>query len=197
MKFILASASPRREILMNEILKEFEIIPSQITEKTESEYPNELALENALAKANDIAKKNPEAIVFGFDTVIVHDYNILGKPKSLGHAKEMLASLSGESHIVVTAYAIVHKCRDMELTDTIFTTVTFKNWTEDQINNYVEEFQPLDKAGSYNIHEIPDDYIDSLVGSYSNVMGLPQEEFQKALENYLCELAEERYKNEQ
>ena len=196
MKFILASASPRREILMNEILKDFEIIPSQITEKTESEYPNELALENALAKANDIAEKHPEAIVFGFDTVIVHDYKILGKPKNLEHAKEMLASLSGESHIVMTAYVIVHKCRDVELTNTVFSTLTFKNWTKEQMNNYVEEFQPLDKAGSYGIQDIPENYIDSLVGSYSNVMGLPQEEFQKELENYLCELAEEKYKNE-
>ena len=193
MRFILASASPRREMLMNEILKEFEIIPSQITEKTESEYPDKMALENALEKANDIAEKNPEAIVFGFDTVIVHDYNILGKPKDLEHAKEMLASLSGESHIVVTAYVIVHKCRDVELTNTIFSTLTFKNWTKEQMNNYVEEFKPLDKAGSYGIQEIPDDYIDSLVGSYSNVMGLPQEDFQEALENYLGELAEEVY----
>ena len=193
MKFILASASPRREMLMNKILKEYEIIPSQITEKTESEYPDKMALENALAKANDIAEKNPDAIVFGFDTVIVHDYKMLGKPKDLEHAKEMLASLSGESHIVVTAYVIVHKCRDVELTNTIFSTLTFKNWTKEQMNNYVEEFQPLDKAGSYGIQEIPEEYIDSLVGSYSNVMGLPQEDFQEALEDYLGELAEEVY----
>lgn len=195
MEIILASASPRRQKLLKTILDDFEVIPSKITETTESEYPDELALQNALAKANDIAEKHPDAIIFGFDTVVVFDYKTLGKPRDLEHAKKMLASLSGETHLIVTAYAIVHRVREVELTDTVFSSLSFKTLTQEQIDSYVEEFQPLDKAGSYGIQEIPEEFVEMLTGSYSNVMGLPLEEFQEALENYLCELAEKRYKN--
>lgn len=196
MKFILASASPRREELLKKILDDYEIIPSQITETTESEYPDELALQNALAKANDIAEKHPDAIIFGFDTVVVFDYKILGKPRNLEHAKEMLASLSGEAHIIMTAYAIVHRAREVKLTDTVFSSLSFKTLSQEQIDNYVEEFQPLDKAGSYGIQEIPEEFVEMLTGSYSNVMGLPLEEFRKTLEDYLAELAEEVYRTQ-
>ncbi len=190
MEFILASASPRRAELLKKILKEFEIIPSQINEKTESEFPDEMVLENALAKANGIAEKNPDAIVFGADTVVVFDYKIIGKPRDLNQAKEMLASLSGDTHVAITAYAIVHKVKNEVMTETIFSTVKFNDLTQNQIDTYVDEFKPLDKAGSYGIQEIPEKFVDSLVGSYYNVMGLPIEELQDKLEYYLAGLSE-------
>lgn len=191
MRFILASSSPRRSELLKTILNDFEIIHSQAIEITESEYPDVMARNNALAKARDIAGKNPDAIVFGFDTVVVHDYKILGKPVDIEHARRMLSSLSGEAHVIITGYALVHLARRAELTGTVFSTVRFNRLGRERIDAYVEEFRPLDKAGSYGIQEIPEEFVDILTGSHSNVMGLPVEEFRDILEEYLAEIAEE------
>lgn len=174
MEIILASASPRRQKLLKTILDEFEVIPSQIAESVSSgESPIDIAMNNALAKALDISTGHPDAIIIGADTVVVLDDIIMGKPKDLDDAVRMLETLSGKTHQVVTGIAIVRSSQDKEHTDFDFSDVTFRNLSREQIEAYVNEKKPLDKAGSYGIQEIGDEFVVHLEGSYENVMGLP------------------------
>ena len=174
MEIILASGSPRRKELLKKVVDNFKIIPSQIAESTEDwEIPHELAINNALAKARDISGKNPDAIIIGADTIVILEGKILGKPRDLEHAKKMLEKLSGNTHEVITGLAVIKNHK--ELHDFVSTFVTFKELAPEEIEHYVNEKQPLDKAGSYGIQEIGEQFVDNLVGSYENVMGLPIE----------------------
>ncbi|MCK5309981.1 MAG: septum formation protein Maf [Thermoplasmata archaeon] len=172
MEFILASASPRREELLKKILDDFKIIPSQIAESIPwNESPIDIAMNNALEKALDISAKHPDALVIGADTVIALEDKIMGKPKDLDDAMRMLEMLSGKTHQVVTGIAMV--LADKQNTDFEFSDVTFRELTKEQIEAYVQEKQPLDKAGSYGIQEVGDEFVEHLEGKKDNVMGLP------------------------
>ena len=172
MEFILASASPRREELLKKILDDFKIIPSQIAESIPwNESPIDVAMNNALEKALDISAKHPDALVIGADTVIALEDKIMGKPKDLDDAMRMLEMLSGKTHQVVTGIAMV--LADKQNTDFEFSDVTFRELTREQIETYVQEKQPLDKAGSYGIQEVGGEFVEHLEGKKDNVMGLP------------------------
>ena len=185
MRFILASASPRREELLKSILDDFEVMPSQIDEKTGSDYPDQLVLDNALAKARDIAGKHPDAVVIGADTVVVLDNRILGKPADQHDAVRMLRTLSGKTHQVVTGIAIISLKSNKELVDLESSNVTFNILTDEQIEKYVNEKKPLDKAGSYGIQEIGEQFVAQLEGSYENVVGLPVQLVAEMLDSIL------------
>ncbi len=188
MRFVLASASPRRAELLRLILDDFEVIPSNIKELEEADFPDELVIENALAKARDIAEKHPDAIVLGFDTTVVHGVRLLGKPKDLEEAKSILTQLSGNSHDIVTGCAIVHRERDSELYSVEISSLSFNEIPTEEINVYVEHYQPLDRAAAYDVKDIPNEWVDNLVGSYANVRGLPVDEFQAFLHQYIAEM---------
>ncbi len=174
MKIILASASPRRKELLKKIVNNFKIIPSQIDENIPPEYSIvNAAIHIAREKALDISARYPDAIVIGADTVVALDEVMMGKPADLENAKKMLEALSGKTHQVVTGIAIFCADMDLRLVGYDFSEVTFRKLTREQIENYVNKKQPLDKAGSYGIQEIGHEFVEHLEGSYENVMGLP------------------------
>lgn len=176
-KIILASSSPRRRFLLEKAGYNFEIIRSPYEEDhTVTDFSYDFIEELASGKALAVVPlvKEPSQII-GADTVVVLDNKILGKPKDKQEAFNMLRALSGKTHIVVTGIAVVNS-KTGEIKKSASTShVTFENLTDEQINYYIENFKPLDKAGSYGIQEIPAGYIKSYTGSLDNIIGLDVE----------------------
>lgn len=173
-KIILASSSPRRRDILKKAKLDFEIIPSPYVEdhtRTDFSYDfiESLASNKALAVLPLL--KEP-SIIIGADTVVVLDGRILGKPENKDTAFHMLKNLSGKSHSVVTAVALVNSVTKELKKVSVTSMVEFEQLTDEQINYYIEKFNPLDKAGSYGIQEIPEGYIKSYSGSLENIIGL-------------------------
>lgn len=185
MRFVLASASPRRKELLKEILPSFEIVPACGEEKTEQGLSPEQTVENlASAKAREVffAFSERGKIVLGADTVVVSDGKILGKPKTEEEAKRMLSSLSGRRHYVLTGISFVYSGEDgvvCERTTHEKTEVVFETLDAAFIDEYVKSGSPMDKAGAYGIQD--GGLVKEIVGSYSNVVGLPIELCKKVL----------------
>lgn len=169
---ILASASPRRSELLSIAGYEFEIKPSNAEEIEKGIPAKELAMKNALAKARDIYKTtNENSVVIGADTVVCLGDMVLGKPKNEENAKEMLKSLSGSEHSVVTGFAVV--AQGKEEVGFCETVVKFRNLSEKEIDCYVATKECNDKAGAYGIQERASLFVEGIKGDYFNVMGLP------------------------
>lgn len=185
-KIILASTSPRRKDILKKMGLEFKIVPSsyeEILENDDFEYEKieVLAYHKALAVAKLI--KNP-ALVIGADTVVVLENRILGKPKDEKDAKMMLKSLSGKIHFVVTSLCLIDTETKKEKISSVTSYVEFDNLSEIIINNYVETFKPLDKAGAYGIQELPEGFIKKIEGSRENIIGLCSNELAKMLKDF-------------
>lgn len=180
---ILASASPRRAELLRQLNLEFEIVPSEAPE-TFDDYlsPLELCQLNAHRKARAVAKKTPDSLVLGADTLVFLDHTIFGKPADMGHAKSMLAQLQGRTHQVVTGVCLIHLRSHHEKIFAVSTDVVFRALTPSQINEYLAKVNPLDKAGAYAIQEKGEFIVSEISGSFSNVVGLPMEQLQAELE---------------
>ncbi|MEN9575831.1 MAG: septum formation protein Maf [Verrucomicrobiota bacterium] len=173
---ILASASPRRAELLRELGLEFAVITSAAEEAHQEDFTaRELCLVNAYRKARVVAKVHPQALVLGADTLVYLGTTLYGKPADLADAHRMLRELAGHTHQVVTGVCLLqlgaHRCRLFAET----TNVTFKPLTEAQIATYLAAIQPLDKAGAYAIQDHGDQIVERISGSFSNVVGLPQE----------------------
>lgn len=180
--FILASGSPRRKQLLQKIIPNFKVISSDAEElKSHSGGPLTLVQENAKKKAIPVAANNPSCWVLGADTLVFYQKEILGKPKDLDEAVEMLTFLSGKTHEVATGVSL--QCNELNIVKTFSETssVTFKPISKQEIRLYFKEVNPLDKAGAYAIQTNADMIIDRFVGSYSNVVGLPLESLGKVL----------------
>jgi len=180
--FILASGSPRRKQLLKKIIPDFKVISSDAEElKSHSGGPLTLVQENAKKKAIPVAANNPSCWVLGADTLVFYQKEILGKPKDLDEAVEMLSFLSGKTHEVATGVSL--QCNEINIVKTFSETssVTFKPISKQEIRLYFKEVNPLDKAGAYAIQTNADMIIDRFVGSYSNVVGLPLESLGKVL----------------
>ena len=181
MKYILASASPRRKELQSLAVKDFEIIPSKIPEIV----PDGLEVEKhseylARLKANDIAKDFKNAVVIGADTSVILGNEILGKPRDREDAKRMLKMLSGNIHKVITGCAVVKNgvCDSFSVT----TEVEFIGLTDKEIEDYLNTDEPYDKAGSYGIQGLGGLFVNSIKGDYFNVVGLPVAHLKRFLE---------------
>lgn len=175
---ILASKSPRRKELLQKIVSSFEVIPAEIDERLldPSLKAKDLAVEESKLKAYALFSKHPEDEILSCDTIVVLDGRVLEKPKDEHDAMKMLSLESGKKQIVLSAYTFISKKK--EISRTVSTEVYFKKLSEGEIEEYVRRFRPLDKAGAYGIQ---DDYplIEKIIGSYSNVMGLPIEDLKK------------------
>lgn len=179
---ILASASPRRAELLRQLQPEFQIVPSDAEEMFEEHLsPQELCQLNAHRKARAVAKKIPDALVLGADTLVFLGSEILGKPASLAEAERMLASLQGKTHQVVTGVSLIHLRGYRERLFAVSTDVTFHPLTAEQIKDYIARVNPLDKAGAYAIQEHGDKIVSEISGSFSNVVGLPVERVEEEL----------------
>jgi septum formation protein len=182
-KYILASASPRRKKLLRKIIKKFKVAPSRFDESTLSaKTPEGFAVKAAIAKAEEVALRKRESIVIGADTIVVLGKKILGKPKTKKEAIKVLKNLSGKTHRVITGLAVVDSETFKVYADFEVTKVKIKKVPERTILEYVKSGKPMDKAGSYGIQEIEDEFGIKIVGDYNNVVGLPI----KKLEKLLC-----------
>lgn len=184
MKLILASGSPRRKNFLTEYGYEFTVVPSTFNETGEKDTPKQTVEYFAYSKAQDVFEKlkNGDVVVLGADTIVCLDGEILGKPKDKTNAVKMLKKLSGKTHHVITAYAIISKYK--KIIDSVTTAVTFNNLSDDLISEYVETGSPLDKAGSYGIQ---DGYnlVKEYKGSLNNVIGLPIEIIKPLLDEFM------------
>jgi septum formation protein len=180
--FILASASPRRAELLRQLKLEFEVVPSDAKEVyDENLSPLELCQLNAHLKARTVAKKIPDALVLGADTLVFLERQIFGKPGDLAEAKKMLLQLQGRTHQVVTGVSLIQLRAHRERIFAISTDVTFRPLTPGQIDEYLYGINPLDKAGAYAIQEHGELIVAEISGSFSNVVGLPIEKVQEEL----------------
>ena len=170
--FILASASPRRKELLEQIGCCFRIETADTEEAGgEGMNPSELVMKNAHLKAAAVAALHPDIPVLGADTVVSLDGNIYGKPRDREHAIEMLTSFSGRAHQVMTGIALAWQGRIWQAYET--TEVVFAPLSAASIIRYVDTGEPADKAGAYGIQGRAAVFVEQIRGSYSNVVGLP------------------------
>ena len=183
LQIILASASPRREQLLREMGLRFTVVqPAGVEELLGGAAPDVIAMQNAQCKARAVAGRHPDSVVIGADTIVVLDGKLFGKPRDREDAAQMLASLAGGQHEVVTGVCLLHRALDMELTFAETTRVWMRPLTHIQIAEYLGKINPLDKAGAYAIQEHGAGIVDRIEGSYHNVMGLPTERLAATLE---------------
>ncbi|MCX6157514.1 MAG: Maf family protein [Ignavibacteriae bacterium] len=172
-KYILASKSPRRKNLLNQIGFNFKVVDSNAIEVTEKNAHKSVKI-NAQSKSRAVASKYKSRIIIGADTVVYLNQKILNKPKDLIEAKKYLRMLSGKKHVVYTGVNVINNVTCKEVYGHEKTVVEFKKLTDEEINYYVDKFKPLDKAGAYGIQ---DDFgclfINKITGDYYNVVGLP------------------------
>ena len=182
---ILASASPRRAELMQLLQVDFQILPGDAAEVAHEHLsPLEICQLNAYRKARAVAKKIPDALVIGADTLVFLGGQILGKPRTPAEAERMLARLQGRTHQVVTGVCLMHLRSHRERIFAVSTDVLFHPLTKKQIRDYLKKIQPLDKAGAYAIQDAGELIVSEISGSFSNVVGLPVEKLRAELHQW-------------
>jgi septum formation protein len=180
---ILASGSPRRLELLRGLGMEFEVVPSDAAEThTEQLTAWEISQLNAYRKARAVAKKCPDALVLGADTLVYLETKLFGKPANLEDAYRMLKQLQGRTHEVVTGVCLIHLRNHRQKIFAESTSVTFRRLDAKQIQDYLGRINPLDKAGAYAIQEHGERIVAQVSGSLSNVVGLPLERLRAELE---------------
>ena len=168
---ILASQSPRRVELLKTIIKNFQVIPSNIDETCKSNLsPEENAVFLSRKKAAWVSKDHPHSLVIGADTLVVLENKIIGKPVNTEDAYQILHRLSGQEHKVITGVAIIHS---KTISSFSISRVRIKHLTQSEIISYVDSGEPMGKAGAYAIQGQGSFLVESYEGSYSNIVGLP------------------------
>lgn len=181
-KIILASKSPRRKELLEQIGLQFEIRESEYQEDMQAKSdPYELVKFLALQKTKDVAKHYDDAIIIGADTFIVLDNNFIGKPKNNTEAREILKNFSGKEHSVVTGFAVIDTKNNMFVNDYGEAIVEFKKLSDKEIKNYIATGESLDKAGGYAIQGRAAVFIKSISGDFYSIIGLPLNKVYHAL----------------
>ena len=178
-KIILASASPRRYELLTQLGLTFTVEPAQGEEKIQDHIPpEEIVKRLAYAKADEIRKRHIKedlsdnsTLIIGADTIVVKDGRILGKPADEADAYAMLMSLSGSTHQVYTGAALISAEWEVQFCEK--TDVTFYPMTKQEITEYIQTGEPMDKAGAYGIQGIGGRFVKEIHGDYNNVVGLP------------------------
>jgi septum formation protein len=179
---ILASASPRRAELLRLLELDFKVLPSDAREVSHEHLsPLEVCQLNAHRKARAVAKKIPDALVLGADTLVFLENEIFGKPRGFKDAEKMLGLLQGRTHQVVTGVCLMHLRSHRERIFAVSTDVLFHPLNKRQIRDYLEKTHPLDKAGAYAIQDAGELIISEISGSFSNVVGLPIEQLRAEL----------------
>ncbi|GIV59708.1 MAG: Maf-like protein [Rhodothermaceae bacterium] len=190
---VLASSSPRRRRLLEQLGLRFVVRPSDTEEVVpEGVSPETVVQALAREKAEAVAPAYPDALTLGADTIVVLDGEVLGKPADAAEAHAMLRRLSGNTHTVYTGIALVHPASNRNVTAFEATRVTFAPLTDDEIAAYVATGSPLDKAGAYGIQ---DDhgalFIPRIEGDFFTVMGLPLHRLYRVLRTEFADLMEE------
>lgn len=182
MKYILASASPRRRELLKMILPQFECIAPQFDEGSiEEKNAKKRTIILSREKCREIAQNNKDAVVIASDTVVGLDGAVLEKPKDKSEARNMIKSLSGRKHNVYSAFTVY--CRGVMYSFAEATEVYMDKIPADTIERYIDTDEPYDKAGAYAIQGFIGRYIYKICGDYNNVVGLPVARLNRLLEN--------------
>lgn len=169
-KIVLASASPRRKELLENIGLDFQVIPADIEENVDKISDiEEVALDKVMAVAKKISFP---AIIIGSDTVVTVNNKILGKPQSRSDAFNMLKLLSNKTHYVVSAIAIYDTETERTLKTSVKSEVTFRKLSDEEIQSYINTDEPMDKAGAYAIQGKASVFIKEMKGCYSNIVGI-------------------------
>ncbi len=183
-KIYLASKSPRRRELLQLMGLNHEVLLKEVDESFPSDLSLNLVAAYIAKKKSDAFESQSDGIIITADTVVVLNNEILGKPQDRADAISMLKKLNGNMHLVITGVSLKIEKETISFSDT--TEVYFKKLSEAEIEFYVDQYDPYDKAGSYGIQEwIGLVAIEKIVGSYSNVMGLPTEKLYEKLRPYL------------
>jgi len=174
-RLILASKYPRRYELLKQIGLHFEVVHGSIEEENfvRGESPREHVIRLSEEKARDVGQKYPNAWVLGADTIVYTDGIILGKPKTREEALDMLRRLSGQEHSVLTGFSVLNISKGKGERGAVETAVKVKSLSAVEMEWYVQTGEPFDKAGAYAIQGIGSFMIESIRGSYTNVVGLP------------------------
>jgi len=183
---VLASGSPRRKELLEKAGLIFQVDPSSFDEDSvepASMPPHELARFLSLKKAEDVASRHPKAVLLAADTFIVLKGKIMGKPHTSEEAHRMLRALSGNTHSVITGYTVMDSSRTE--THSVESMVTFRELSNNDIEEYVKTGEPLDKAGAYAIQEKGKALVEKLEGSLENVIGLPMDQVSNSLRRFM------------
>ena len=185
---LLASNSPRRRELLSEAGFDFEIFAPKVVEKFNLDLTlRELTALNATRKAMAAARAHSKEIVLAADTLVAIDNQILGKPRDAAEAVAMLERLSGRVHEVCTSVFICHLARTKATSFSEISRVRFRRLTASAIDHYLARVNPLDKAGAYAAQGFGGEIIETIDGSYSNVVGLPMERTVPALADFAIE----------
>lgn len=179
---VLASASPRRKMILEQVNAKFDVVISNQNEVITKDTPCEAVKELAFLKAKSVYDKvDKSKIVIGADTIVVYNNKILGKPKNIDDARKMIELLQGNIHQVYTGVCIISKDKLDKFY--VSTDVEIKSMSKEEIENYIITKEPYDKAGAYAIQGIFAKYIKRIDGDYYNVMGLPISEIYDRLKN--------------
>ncbi len=187
---ILASSSPRRAKLLNQIGLQFDISPSAIDEVLiEGEPPDKTCMRIAKAKAKNVSSKHNDSLIIAADTIVVQNDRIIGKPSDKKNARNILSSLSGTSHSVYTGVCLLKTGNNHQViqSDTFhqITSVTFAELTPEEIDSYIDSSDPMDKAGAYGIQDdLGSLFVKSITGDYYNVVGFPLQLFYERLKKF-------------
>lgn len=180
---ILASQSPRRRQLLSEAGFEFVVRPTDADEILPPQYPPEKAAEYLATLKAEVGRKWVEkdnTILIAADTIVILDDVIFGKPTNYKEAFEMIRTLSGRTHLVITGVCLLSQHQKISFSE--YSKVTFDELNDEEIDFYIQNYQPFDKAGSYGIQEwIGLCKIRQIEGTYANVMGLPMNRIYEAL----------------
>lgn len=182
-RIVLASTSPRRKELLESLGLIFDIVSPSYDEKlTGKKFSYEeienIALNKALSVKETLVEKS---IIISADTVVILEEEVLGKPKDREDAVMMLKNLQGKVHKVVTSVVVIDTEVDKTIIESATTKVNFSSLNQVEIERYVDEMNPLDKAGAYGIQDVPDGFITGFEGEYDNVMGFPTKTLIKML----------------
>ncbi|MDQ0269983.1 Maf family protein [Cytobacillus purgationiresistens] len=178
---ILASSSPRRKELLENLQLTFEVCSSDVDESYNPQLaPGDIVMVLASRKAQAVSSKHVDSFVIGSDTVVVSEENILGKPKDSDEAFAMLKNLSGKKHSVYTGVSIISP--EKERTFFVKTDVVFWELTDEEIHSYINTGEPFDKAGAYGIQGIGATLVKEISGDYFAVVGLPLSKTVRALQ---------------
>jgi septum formation protein len=186
-KIILASKSPRRKKILEQMGLDFTVEVSDFDEsQVKFKTPGEMVEKLSLEKAKIVAQKNPGAVIIGADTTVVYENEIIGKPISKQDAVKILSLLSGKIHEVITGITVISGARS--ITKHVISKVKFKKLSDTEIKAYVATGEPMDKAGGYGIQEKGGLFIESIDGDYFNVVGLPIFAVSEALKEFKVDI---------
>ena len=189
-ELILASQSPRRKVLLQQIGLTFRVEVSPYEEIIPDDgNPADIVQHLSLEKARPISESFPSALTLAADTIVVHEDRVLGKPADEEEARAMLRQLSDATHTVYTGLALLHPRSDRQVTACESTQVTFGALTKTEIDAYVDSGSPLDKAGAYGIQgDLGAVFVERIEGDFYTVMGLPLYRLYHILRNHFGDL---------